>query len=115
MTRPESPRSLRRSYLEWVEEQVENYKESIPRADLLRLADHVVEELRVSPRGQYQITELLLCDAVDRRIIRLLKLPSYRAWAEQRRVAIPIHLARVEAPAQEPAPAAEPVPTASVA
>jgi hypothetical protein len=115
VTRPESPRSLRRSYLEWVEEQVENYKDSIPRAELLHLADRVVEELRVNPRGQYQLTELLLCDAVDRHIFRLLKLPSYRAWVEQRRVAIPLHVARVEPPTPEPAPAAEPLPAASVA
>jgi hypothetical protein len=72
--------SLRRAYAEWVEEQIEEYKEAISRADLLRLADDVVEDLRVSHEGQYQLTELLLLEAVDRRIFKLLRLPGYRAW-----------------------------------
>jgi hypothetical protein len=75
-----SSRSSRRAYLEWVEEQVEDYKESISRSELLRLADEVVQELMINPRGQYQLTELLLAEAVDRRIIKLLRLPGYRAW-----------------------------------
>ena len=77
-------RSQRRIYLEWVEEQVEAYKEAISRADLLLLADQVCEELRVDQEGQYQLTELLLCTAVDRKIFRLLKLPSYRSWCVAR-------------------------------
>jgi hypothetical protein len=80
-----SPRSLRRAYLDWVEEQVEAFKDSIPRGDILRLADEVVSELRVSVEGQYQLTELLLCTAIDRRIVRMLKLPGYRAWCAERR------------------------------
>jgi hypothetical protein len=83
VTRPPAPRSLRRAYQEWVEEQVEEYKDNMPRADLLRLADEVVRELRMTHRGQYQLTELLLCNAVDRYIIRTLHLPGYRAWREQ--------------------------------
>ena len=76
----QSSRSLRRAYLEWVEEQVENFKDSIPRSELLQLADQVIEELRVNQRGQYQLTEMLLCEAVDRKIFRSLRLPGYRAW-----------------------------------
>lgn len=60
--------------------QIESYKESVPRSDLLGLADQVVEELRVDKEGQYQLTELLLCNAVDRKIFRLLRLPGYRSW-----------------------------------
>ena len=78
---------------------MEQYKESVPRADLLRLADEVVTELRVSQAGQYQLTELLLCDAIDRRIIRLLKLPGYRAWAAERRDSLRIRIAPVQLPA----------------
>ncbi len=80
MIQLESARSLRRAYLDWVEEQVEAYKNSISRSELLRLADTVVEELAVTRRGQYQLTELLLCSAVDRKIFRMLKLPGYRTW-----------------------------------
>lgn len=76
----QSPRSTRRAYLEWVEEQVESYKDSVTRSELLRLADEVVEEIRVNQKGQYQLTEILLCEAVDRRIVKLLRLPGYRAW-----------------------------------
>jgi hypothetical protein len=72
--------SFRRAYLEWVEEQIEDFKETVSRSDLLRLADDVVEELRVTNGGQYQLTEMLLWEAVDRRIFRLLQLPGYRAW-----------------------------------
>lgn len=79
-----STRSLRRDYLDWVEEQIEAYKDAVSRADLLRLADEVVAELRESPDGQYQLTELLLCEAVDRRIFRMLRLPSYRSWRAAR-------------------------------
>jgi hypothetical protein len=79
-----SPRSLRRAYVEWVEEQLEEFKDRIPRAQLLQLADEVVTELRVNDAGQYQLTEILLCNAMDRRILRMLKLPGYRAWCAQR-------------------------------
>ncbi|HEV2146711.1 MAG TPA: hypothetical protein VGR37_04775 [Longimicrobiaceae bacterium] len=94
-----SPRSLRRAYLEWVEEQVEAFKESIPRGDLLRLADEVVSELRVGDHGQYQLTELLLCTAIDRRITRMLRLPGYRAWcAERRQEPLPVRPPSAPAP-----------------
>ncbi len=88
MIRLESTRSLRRAYLEWVEEQIEEFKDSIPRSELLRLADQVVEELRLSRRGQYQLTELLLCDAVDRKIFRMLKLPGYKRWCASQEAAV---------------------------
>ena len=104
VTETESPRSLRRAYLDWVEEQVEEFKDSIPRGDLLRLADEVVTELRVSEKGQYQLTELLLCAAIDRRIVRMLRLPGYRAWcAERQRDAEPLRL-----PLLQPAAGGEP-------
>src|SRR5690606_16188484 len=86
MPRNSAP-SLRQVYDEWVEEQIEEYKDSVPRDDLLRLAEEVCEELRVSGGGQYQLTEILLCDAVDRKIASLMKLPTYRSWRTTRRAA----------------------------
>lgn len=77
-------RRSRQEYLEWVEEQVEAYKDALPRSDLLSHADQVVDELRMTKRGQYQLTEILLCAALDRHIFRLLKLPSYRVWLAER-------------------------------
>lgn len=79
-----TPPTVRGAYLDWVEEQIENFKESIPRADLLALAEDVVNNLRVDQEGQYQLTEILLCTAVDRKIFRLLKLPSYQTWRKSR-------------------------------
>lgn len=84
MPRNSAP-SLRQVYELWVEDQIEEYKDSVPRADLLRLADEVCEEVRVNQKGQYQITEVILCDAVDRKIFNLLKLPGYRTWCRARR------------------------------
>lgn len=81
MKRETTPSSRRRAYLEWVEEQIETFKESVSRTELLAIADEVVRELRVSESGQYQWTELLLAEAVDRKIFKMLKLPSYRSWA----------------------------------
>lgn len=81
----ESPRSQRRAYLDWVEEQVEAFKDAVPRGELLDIADQVCTELRATPGGQYQLTELLLWHAVDRHIIRRLKLPGYRAWVAQQK------------------------------
>lgn len=62
---------------------MEEFKDSIPRSELLRLADDVVRELRMTQGGQYQLTELLLCNAIDRYIVRKLRLPSYRHWRQQ--------------------------------
>ena len=84
----DSPRSLRRAYVDWVEEQVENFKDDIPRSELLRMADEVVRELRMTDAGQYQLTEILMCHAVDKRIARMLKLPNYRTWSAARRAAL---------------------------
>jgi hypothetical protein len=66
-----------------VEDQIEGFKESVPRSELMRIADEVVEELEMNRRGQYQLTELLLLEEVDRTIFRMLKLPGYRTWAHR--------------------------------
>lgn len=75
----------RQLYQEWIEDQIEDFKDSVSRSDLLRIAEEACEELRVSHAGQYQITELLLMDAVDRKIIRMLKLPNFQMWSRNLR------------------------------
>jgi hypothetical protein len=80
-----SASSLRQIYEAWVEDQIEDFKDSVSRSDLLRLAEEACDDLRVNPTGQYQITEILLTNAVDRKIFKLLKLPSYRTWSRSRR------------------------------
>jgi hypothetical protein len=111
--RSDSPRSLRRAYVDWVEARIEEYKDRIPRAELLALADEVIRDLRMSPDGQYQLTEMLLCHAIDRRLFRMLKLPGYRAWCAQQDArtlppVISFPLPPRFAPAPPPAPAREP-------
>ena len=113
MTQLPSSASLRRLYLEWVEEQIENFKDSVPRSELLRIADEVVAELQMNRRGQYQLTELLLLEEVDRTLFRRLKLPSFRAWSAAyrerlRRENDAREIAAPEPPAPPPLPAPDP-------
>jgi hypothetical protein len=99
-----SSRSLRRAYLDWVDEQIEEFKDSVSHSALLDIADDVVTELGITRSGQYQLTELLLWNAVDRKIFRLLQLPGYRSWrraqlgAQRTTSEEPAHPATVDLP-----------------
>jgi hypothetical protein len=75
-------RSLRHEYALYVEEEIENYKESIPRSVLLSIGDDAVSSLSTQP--QLALTELLLCEEVDRIIFRRLRLPTYQTWRRRR-------------------------------
>jgi hypothetical protein len=77
------PPHPRRLYDAWVEEQIEDHKCSMSRDELLSLADEAVSQLFDSPDGQYPLTEILLCDAVDRLLFVRLGLPDYRQWLRQ--------------------------------
>jgi hypothetical protein len=78
MTTPaESPRQR---YQEWIEEQLEEHKAALTRDELLDLAEVAVAQLFDAPDGQYPLTEILLCDAVDRLLLARLNLPDYRQW-----------------------------------
>lgn len=79
-TRP--ARSLRHEYALYAEEEIENYKESIPRSALLAIGDEAVSALATQP--QLALTELLLTEEVDRIIFRRLRLPSYDSWRRRR-------------------------------
>jgi hypothetical protein len=79
-TRP--TRSLRHEYELFVEQEIENYKESVPRSVLLSIGDEAVAAL--SADAQFALTELLLCEEVDRIIVRRLRLPSYDTWRRRR-------------------------------
>jgi len=78
-----TPRHL---YQFWVEEQIEEFKASLTRDELLALADEAVQQLFESPDGQYPLTEILLCDVVDALLFRRLKLPDYKLWLKQCRI-----------------------------
>lgn len=75
-------RSLRYEYELFVEEEIENYKESIPRSALLSIGDEAVAVL--AEQAQLVLTEVLLAEEVDRLIFRRLRLPSYQTWRRRR-------------------------------
>ena len=75
-------RSLKHEYELFVEEEIENYKESIPRGALLGIGDEAVASL--GEQAQFALTELLLAQEVDRIIFRRLRLPSYQTWRRRR-------------------------------
>jgi len=86
-------RSLRHEYELFVEQEIENYKESVPRSVLLSIGDEAVAALSAEP--QLALTELLLCEEVDRIIVKRLRLPSYDAW-RRRRIKLLAELRRPE-------------------
>jgi hypothetical protein len=83
MASPQRPtRSLKHEYELFVEQEIENYKESVPRSVLLGIGDEAVSARSAQP--QFALTELLLCDEVDRIIFKRLRLPAYDTWRRRR-------------------------------
>jgi hypothetical protein len=81
-TLPRPTRSLKYEYELFVEQEIENYKESVPRNVLLSIGDDAVSSLSAEP--QFALTELLLCEEVDRIIFKRLRLPNYDTWRRRR-------------------------------
>jgi hypothetical protein len=75
--------SLRQEYDLFVEREIEDYKERLPRAAILKIADEAVD--RLHDQEQVALNELILCDEVDRIITARLRLPTFPAWARKRR------------------------------
>jgi hypothetical protein len=75
-------RSLKHEYELFLEQEIENYKESVPRNVLLGIGDDAVASLSAAP--QFALTELLLWQEVDRLIVKRLRLPSYGTWRRRR-------------------------------
>jgi hypothetical protein len=77
-----APRSLKHEYELYVEREIEDYKDSIPRSALLAIGDEAVAVLR----GQTQttLTEMVLWEEVDRIIAARLRLPTYPTWRRRR-------------------------------
>jgi len=75
-------RSLKHEYELFVEQEIENYKDSLPRNVLLGIGDEAVSSLSAEP--QLALTEVLLCEEVDRLIVKRLRLPSYGTWRRRR-------------------------------
>lgn len=75
------PRSLRAEYDQFIEQRIEEYKDSLPRSDILGIGDEAMQEL--AGADQLQLTEVVLRDQVDAIIRRRLRLPSFRRWRER--------------------------------
>ncbi|HEY8165726.1 MAG TPA: hypothetical protein VIF83_09260 [Gemmatimonadaceae bacterium] len=76
-----APRSLKHEYELYVEQEIENYKDSISRTNLLKIGDEAVASLR--DQAQFAMDELLLWDEVDKIIRKRLRLPSYSTWRKR--------------------------------
>jgi len=79
------PRSLKQEYQEFILQRLEEYKNTVPRSELLRIGDEAVRELQASTQDQYLLTEVLLLEHVDRIIARRLRLPSFPRWRQKHR------------------------------
>lgn len=76
------PRSLKHEYELYVEREIENYKESLPRHVILSIGEEAVRSLSSQP--QLALTEILLCAEVDRIIRTRLRIPSFATWRRRR-------------------------------
>lgn len=77
-----SPKSLRYEYELYVEQEIEYYKDSVPRVALLRIGDEAVTSLR--QQEQTSFDEILLWAEVDRIIRNRLRVPAFNAWKRRR-------------------------------
>jgi hypothetical protein len=75
-------RSLKHEYELYLEREIEDYKESVPRSVLLSIGDDAVRAL--ADQQQFALTELLLVDEVDKIIFKRLRLPAYATWRKRR-------------------------------
>jgi len=77
-----APRSLKHEYELYVENEIENYKESVSRSAILKIGDEAAESLRTGE--QFAMDELLLWAEVDRIIRKRLRIPGYNTWRRKR-------------------------------
>jgi len=75
--------STKQRYHEYLLQRIEDYKNSIPREELLNLGNDATSELE-SPAGvQYFLSEILLAETVDNLIKKRLNLPTFKKWRQQ--------------------------------
>jgi hypothetical protein len=77
-----SPRSLRAEYQQYVEREIEDYKNSVSTAFLHSIATEAARTL--DEGAQLGMREVMLADEVDRIIAKRLRLPSYDTWRKRR-------------------------------
>src|SRR2546426_10274869 len=79
------PRSLKQEDQEFILQRLEEYKNTVPRAELLKIGDEAGRELQAGNQDQYLLTEGLLLEHVDRIIARRLRPPSFPRWRQKHR------------------------------
>jgi hypothetical protein len=75
--------SLKHEYERFVEREIEEYKDRIPREAILKIADEAAQRLHRDE--QITLNELVLSGEVDRIISARLRLPAYTTWMRRRR------------------------------
>jgi hypothetical protein len=75
--------SLKHEYEQFVEREIEDYKDRVPRSAILSIAEEAVQ--RLHKEEQVTLNELVLWIEVDRIIAARLRLPAYQSWARKRR------------------------------
>lgn len=80
--RPKQHVSLRHEYEQYVEQEIENYKFSLPRNSILRIGDEAV--LALQAREQPEFDELVIWAEVDEIIRRRLRIPAFSTWRRKR-------------------------------
>ena len=75
-------RSLKHEYEVYVQREIEDYKDSIPRSAILSIGDEAVATLRA--QEQVAFDELVLWDEVDKIITRRLRIPAFSTWKKRR-------------------------------
>src|SRR5437667_12642537 len=76
------PRSLKQEYQEFILQRLEEYKNTVPRAELLKIGDEAARELQASAQDKYLLTEVLLLEHVVSIFVRRLRLPSFSLWCQ---------------------------------
>jgi hypothetical protein len=82
MIQARTPRSLKHEYDAYLEREVEAYKESVPRAHLLGIAE--IAHANLAGELQLGMHDVLLAAEVDRIIARRLKIPTFDTWRRRR-------------------------------
>jgi hypothetical protein len=76
------PRSLKHEYELYVEREIENYKDRLDRKTILGIGDEAVKSLEA--QQQLALTELLLCEEVDRICFKRRGIPTFATWRKTR-------------------------------
>lgn len=75
--------SLKQQYHAYVLQRIETYKNSLGRARLMELGAEAAADMQETGAEQFLLTEVLMQEAVDRLIVKRLKIPAFSRWKQQ--------------------------------